>query len=876
MENWHALSVNQAFSLLKTKPAGLSQEEAERRFRKFGANKLPEEKRLPWSSVFLAQFKSPLVYILLIAAVICFFLREWIDMGVILAAVILNTLVGFIQENKAEQAIEVLKKAVKQKAKVLRDGREHEIEMEEVVPGDVLLLEAGDKIVADGRLFEAKNLAVVEAALTGESIPSEKTINVLSRGTTLADRENMVYQGTAVAHGKARIVVVATGENTELGKIALMVKETVDEATPLQIQLVHLGRFLTVILSFICLLILVIGFWEGHSFLEMFTTVVAVAVAAVPEGLLVAMTVILAIGMQRILKKKALVRRLIAAETLGSTTVIVSDKTGTLTLGKMQVVDIITWGKKPARVLAGSQESHVLSLKIGLLCNNAVIENPHEALENWKILGDPTERALLLAGISAGLDKEDLEKEMPRVDEIPFEAEIKFMATLHARGATVNRHVAYIKGAPEKLLAISAFVDVDGRKEELEAKKMKEIKTRHENLTKQGLRVLAVGYKAVNRQHLTVDSLKDLVFVGLIALKDPLRTEARETIELCRKAGIRPVVVTGDHRLTAQTIASEIGLLAGKENVLEGEKLDKMSDEELRKEVSKIGIYSRVEPKHKLRIIDALQARGEVVAMTGDGVNDAPALKSADIGIALGGGTDVAKETADIILLDDNFKTIVAAIKEGRVIFENLRKVVLYLLADSFTEVILIGGSLAFRLPLPLLAAQILWINLLEDSLPSMALAFEPAEQGVMNLPPRKKQEPILNLEVKALIFIVGITTDFILFGLFYWLLKTTSLSVARSATFVALGIDTLYYPFCFKSLGRNLWELDLLGNRFLNLTVVFGLVMLVAALHVPFLRTILRTQPLGFREWSVVLALSALEITAIEVTKWIFRKRSR
>lgn len=877
MENWHTLSPEKVFSLLKTSPKGLERKEVEKRLQKFGPNKLPEEKRLTRLSILLAQFKSPLVYILLFAAAVTFFLKEFVDLGVILAAVVLNAIVGFVQENKAEQTITALKRAVEQKAKVIREGREHEVEMEEVVPGDILLVEAGDKVTADARLFETVNMALVEAALTGESVASEKTVKILPKGISLADRENMVYQGTTVARGRGRAVVVATGIKTQFGKIALMVKEAVEEKTPLQKQLVHFGRFLTIVLSLACFLILVVGLWEKRPFHQMFTTAVAVAVAAIPEGLLVALTVILAVGMQRILKKKALVRKLVAAETLGGTNVICSDKTGTLTLGKMQVADIWTWDQESASVDGGAK-SHLSALKIGLLCNNAVIENPEEVLENWKILGDPTEQAILTAGYSAGLDKEKLEKEMPRVDEIPFDSETRLMATFHeVRGQRleVRGKVVYVKGAPERILSLSSFVDKNGQKIELTKEKKKEISRVHEGLTRKGLRVLAVGYKTGQRSEVKGQRLNDLVFAGLIGLKDPLRPEARKTIEQCRRAGIRTVIVTGDHKLTAQAIAQEVGLPAKAENILEGEELDRMSDEELRKVVRKIAVYSRAEPKHKLRIIDALQANGDVVAMTGDGVNDAPALKSADIGIALGSGTDVAKEAADLVLLDDNFKTIVAAVREGRVIFENLRKVVLFLLANSFTEIILIVGSLLLGLPLPLLAAQILWVNLIEDGPPSMALAFEPEEPGIMDNPPRKKEEPILNTEMKAIIFIVGILTDLVLLGLFIWVLnKTSNLPLARSITFVTLGIDTLVYAFCFKSLKEPLWHEKLLSNKFLNISIFIVVLLLVASVNLPFLRFVLRTVPLGSWGWMLVGLFGILQMVMVEATKGVFGRK--
>jgi Ca2+-transporting ATPase len=866
--DWHAKEIEKIFHELKTNENGLTSEEAMRRLKKFGLNKLPEEKKITKPQIFFRQFKSLLVYILLIAALVTLFLKEFVDTGVILAAVFLNTLVGFLQESKAEKIIERLRLMLEHKAKVIGDGYEHEIKAEEIVPGDVILIEAGDKVPADARLIEAKNLQITEAVLTGESAPSTKAASTLAPGVPLPDRENMIYTGTSVVRGRGKAVVVETGSRTELGKIALMVRETKEEQTPLQKQLANFSKWLAAILSFICLVIFLFGILQGRPLVEMFLTAVAVAVAAIPEGLLISLTVILAIGMQKILKENALVRKLIAAETLGSVSVICSDKTGTLTLGKMMVDHIFT--------ITQSEKTKMKALEIGLLCNNAVIENPEDELKDWIIFGDPTEQALLLAAVSAGLDKKELEKAMPRLDEIPFDEEKKFMATLHQIRKSEIRNLIYAKGAPEKIMAMSDQLEMDGKIKRLTQKDVQKFRKEIDYLASRGLRLLAVAYKEVkNLEKISEKDLTDLIFVGLVALKDPLRPEANEAIRLCREVGIRPILVTGDHQLTAKTIAREVNLPVEEKNILEGSELDKISDKEFYKILKDIDVYARVEPRHKMRIIEAWQAKGEVVAMTGDGVNDAPALKKADIGVALGSGTDVAKEAADIVLLDNNFKTIVKAVERGRVIFENIRKVVTYLLSDSFTEVILVGGSLLLGLPLPVLAAQILWVNLIEDSLPSIALAFEPEEERLMKEKPRKKTEPILNNEMKVIIFIIGIFTDLLLLGLFYYFWNLyQDINYVRTIIFLGLGSNSLFYVWGCRSLRFSVWHENPFKNKFLNFSVIFGFLMFFIALYVPFFQKILRTMPLGIFEWGVIISLGLINLILIEIVKYIFIRK--
>lgn len=801
--NWQSLPLNKIFSLLNSSNRGLSGQQARARQKTFGLNKLPTAREISVWRIFFNQIQSPLVYILFLAGLISLFLNHLTDAGVIFFIVLINTFFGFFQEYKANQALAKLKKIVTHWARVWRDGQEIKIKTQDLAPGDIIFLQPGDRVPADARILQADNLATIEANLTGEAMPVEKEEAILKESVILAERKNLVFFGTVVARGRARAIVCQIGQQTEFGKIAKLIRETTEEKTPLQNQLSVFGHWLTVAVILFSAAIFVFGFVLGKEPLEMFMIAVALAVAAIPEGLLVAVTIILALGMQAILKKKALVRRLVAAETLGSTSIICTDKTGTLTEGKMQVDQIAVLAKQTMiselNESTPLEKTHELILKIGVLCSNASIENPQAKLEKQRLLGDPTEQALLLAAISAGLKPKQLTGEYQRLAEIPFGSATKYMATLNRHHSPNHLHV-FVKGAPERVLAFASRVLIGEKKEKLTAKHLNQLKNQYENLTKKGLRVLAFAYKTGENFKPLAQELNNLVFLGFIALKDPLRTQAKEAIALCRQAGIRPILVTGDHHLTARAIYEELGLPAvGK--IVEGKELDGWSDQKLQRKIKDIAIYARVEPKHKLRIVQAWQAKGEVVAMTGDGINDAPALKAADIGIALGSGSDVTKETADVVLLDNDFSVIVAAVRQGRIIFENIRKVIAYLLSDSFSEIILIAGSLFLGLPLPIFATQILFINLLADGLPAVALTAEPAEAGLMQEGPRSKNASLLDREMKILIFLVGIITDLILFGLFVYLLKTNGdLTHIRTVIFMALGLNSLFYVFSIRS----------------------------------------------------------------------------
>ncbi|MBU4421962.1 HAD-IC family P-type ATPase [Candidatus Parcubacteria bacterium] len=879
---FHNLTVEGALEELGTSIDGLKEKEIKARLKQYGKNELPREKMLSRFSIFLSQFKSPLVYILLFAAIISGILMETIDMVIILAAIFINVIIGFAQEDKANRSLEQLKTLVERRSHVIRGGREIEIKAEDLVPGDIVVLEEGSRVPADGRIIKENDLEVNEASLTGESLPIKKTSKKIDKNIVLAERKNMVFMGTLVTGGRAYFVVTDIGIKSHFGEIASLVRETKEEKTPLQERIGNFSKILGAVIVFVTIILFLVGIALGRSPLEMFLTSIAVAVASIPEGLPISITVILAIGMQKMSRHKALTRKMIAAETLGSVSVICTDKTGTLTIGEMRAVHLMSYCgdlfiQKNKQHKAIHKELLDQAMKISLLCNNAVAENMKGELKSWKILGDSTEKPLLIKGYEIGYDKQTLEKKMPRLHELTFNSERKFMATLN-KTSKIKAEI-FIKGAPELLLEKSKYF-FDGIKTlKLGSKEKAYFKKEIEKLTSNGLRVLGLAYKDAEngREKIEEKDIKDIVFVGIMGLKDPLRETAKSTIQLTRDAGIRPVIVTGDHILTAKAIGEEIGFRIGEENVLEGKDIDELSDAELKEKIKDIDIFARVLPKHKLRIIDAWQSRGEIVAMTGDGVNDAPAIKRADIGIALGSGSDVTKETSDMVLLDDNFSTIIKAIERGRILFDNIRKVIVYLLSDSFTEVILIAGALILGLPLPVTAAQILWVNIIDDGLPGLSLAFDKGEKDVMERKPRKRTTPILNNEMKAIIFIMGILTDLFLLGVFYFVWELTKdLNYSRTISFVGLGIDSLFIVYAARSLHHSIWHTKFWNNQFLNLSVLAGVLMLFLVVYLPVLQTAFKTIGLGWREWVFLLGIGMINLVLIEFIKWFFIHRHK
>ena len=862
-KKWHSLKVEKVVRIFDTDiNKGLSKKEAKERLKKFGTNRLPEEKSFSRLKILLDQFTSPLVFILVIAGIICLIINETTDAIVIFGAVILDVIVGFFQENKASQILMSLKKVVKHEAEVLRDGHFKVIDSTLIVPGDIVILNAGNKVPADGLIIETYELTTNEAALTGEWIPAHKALGRLPQATPLADRDNMVYMGTVVENGKGKIIVTETGVNTEIGEIAAMIQETKEEKSPYQKKLANFSKIVGIIILSICIGIFVEGILSGGNFIEMFTTSVAVAVASIPEGLPVAMTVILAVGMQRILKKGGLVKKLASAETLGSTSVIATDKTATLTEGKMVVREIIS------KISNNNSEENNKNfiLKAATLIAEAFIENPEEKKENWIVRGRPTDKALLEAGIKAGINKQDFEKY--KLLEIPFNSERKFSGVIYNEN---EQSILYILGAPEKILNIC----------NLNNEERKQSEEKLEELTKNGLRVVATAYKTlknidVNKINIE-DELKDLNFMGFISLEDPIRKEVKDAMKLCRQAGVNPIIVTGDHKLTAKAVAKELGFEIKEKNILEGKDLDKISDIEFVKNLENIKIYARVEPRHKMRIVAAWQKKGEVIAMIGDGINDAPALKKADIGVAVGSGTEVAKEAADLILLNDSFSIIITAIEEGRGVLDNIRKVITYLMSDSFTEVILIGVSIFAGVPLPITAVQILYINLIEDGFPDMALAFEPKENDLMQQKPQKLNVPLFNKEMRNIIFIIGLITDLILLSVFFFLLRQNyELDYLRTMIFAMLAIDSISYVFCCKSLRKNIWQINLFNNKFLLGAWLFGILALIAAIYFPPLNMLLKTTPLYLDSWNIIIGMGLINIVLIEFVKWIFIRNGK
>lgn len=893
----HAEGVREVLRRLNShETKGLSPNQVEDQRAQHGPNELPSTDRSErWWVLLAGQFRNPLVAILFIALGISLLTGHRADAIIILTVILISAVVGFLQEYKANQALDKLGKLITPRARVIRDGQERQVEPADLVPGDILVLAPGDRVSADARLLESTNLEANEAALTGESVPVEKTLEPLPADTPLAERTNQVFLGTVISRGSGRAVVTATGAETELGQIARLVRGTSEEATPLQKQLIGFGKLIGIFLIFLNLLIFGLGIATGREWLDMLMISVAIVVAAVPEGLLPAMTIILAIGMQRLARKKGLVRKMLATETLGSVTVICSDKTGTLTRGEMTVTGLVTWAggkprhqspdgftEKPVRpdYLTREAQNHLpqLLMATGFLCNNSFQEGD-------LLVGTPTEKGLLAASLpwarAATADGPAWEEIWPRTEEIPFDSEHKFMATRHRHHDQPDQHLVLVKGAPERILdRCTHWFDSDGERP-LADEQRRTILAEYEKLTATGARVLATAFARGENAtpddstHWNPDSLSGLSFSGLIVFEDPLRPETKDTIRLCRRAGIRPLIITGDHRNTAAYIARQLDLPHGPDNLLDGRQLDKLSDEELKEKVKTVTVFARVAPHHKIRIVTALQSNGHITAMTGDGVNDAPALKKADIGVAVGSGTDVARETADLVLLDDNFSTLVEAVRRGRATFSNVRKVILYLMANSFKEVTLITMAILLGSPLPLLPAQILWIKMIEDSLPSMALAFEPVQPGTMDRPPRPREEPILNRGIRRLMLLFIPVVDLALFGIFYYyLLQGTSDAYAQTMAFAGLGVASRFYIFSVRNLERPLFRYRFWENQWVNLSTVFGLAMIVLPIYLPGLNRLLGVTPLAPADWLLLLAHGIFSVVIFELAKWLFLRR--
>jgi len=881
---WHSLEAEEALSLLESSRSGLEEAIVRQRQAQAGRNIIAADEGYSRLKIFFGQFASPLIYILLAAAGLSWLAGESADAIVIAAAVFLNVAIGYFQEEKANNALKKLKSLIEHRALVRRAGRELEIPAEEIVVGDILVLRAGRFILADGRLLEASEIEANEASLTGESSAVAKDIIPLPSATPLPDRRSMVYAGTSLVSGTGLAVVSAIGRATEIGKISDLVKTATGGRTPLQERLGGISKFLSLAAASACFLVVLVGLLNGLPALEVFSAAVAVAVATIPEGMSVAVTVILALGMEQAVKKKALTRKLLAAETLGLITVICSDKTGTLTEGVMRLEEIVTGSKQyHIKKLLGEKgrdglEDFLEAFRAGLLCNNAVLDS-----NGRRGLGSALEVALLQSARNLGLDREELLAASPRLAELPFSSARKHMASLHQEG---SGYVLYEKGAGEIIIERCSQVMVNGRLEKLNASRRQELLSEYENLTAAGFRVIALASKKIGKLPFSLESAekdweaagKELTFIAFASFKDPLRREAKKTISLCRQAGIRPIIITGDHAGTAAAIAAELKITAGPEEVVSGEVLDRTSDEDLRSLVQRVQVYARVSPEHKIRIVEALQANGEVVAMTGDGLNDSPALKAADIGVCLGSGTEVARETADLVLLDDNFSVIVGAVRQGRIIFDNIRKSLTYLVSDAFSEMILIIGSILFQTPLALLPVQILWINIVNDGLPNFALAFEDGDEDIMERRPLQRREPIFNHEMKAIIIGIGLVRDTLLFGLFLWLYKETeilgwSLDYLRTLFFAILIVKSLAGLFSLRNFRQPLWRIDHRRNRYLLFAVSANLVLLAATVYLPISHRFLKTAALGLDAWLIVVVVALVNVLMIEAVKGYFAR---
>lgn len=875
---YHALPSEKVFRIFHASEFGLTDEAVLVSRRQHGENRLPSSSFPKWPRILWQQVVNPFMVILAGASLASFFFGDLVDAGMILGAMAVNTLVGFIQEYKASNALAQLRTFLVQEAQVRRRGQVMRIPVSELVAGDLLLLESGDRISADARLVSVEALEVDEAILTGESLPVGKSTDLLKESTALAERLNMVYSGTTVLRGRAEAVVTAVGLQTELGRVAVMVSETESDVSPLQEQFARLGRSLSVLYVSMAVGIFILGLLFGYSLGEMFVLSIALAVAAVPEGLLVAVTVVLAIGMQRMLKRRALVRRLVATETLGSVSVICTDKTGTITQASMQVSSLITPSHEQSfsQLNDLGQEKEILrTLEIGVLCNDAVIHHPQSDLRPDRFIGSPTESALLEAGEMVGYDSVSLRKNIPRIFSLPFDSTQKFMLVVVE---TSSERELLIKGAVERVLSASTHAFVQGEVVPLTENLRARLSHDAEVMAERGLRVLGLGFRRfLPEEQIKSESVRDMVFTGMIGLRDPVRPEAKSTIAYARQAGVRTVIVTGDHPRTALAIAKEVELRDHLPRVLTGYELDALSDEQLIDRVEEIDVYARVEPHHKVRIVRAWRARGETVAMIGDGVNDAPAIKSADIGVAQGAGTDVTKQVADMVLLDGNLSTVVSAIEEGRVIFDNIRKTTAYLLVNGFSEMVLIILGLLFHLPLPLLAVQILFLNFVTDSFPAIALTMDPAEPEAMREAPRPRKTPILTGRMKGFVFGCGIARDLLPFFYYAWMLhQGVEVERARTVLFVLLSLQTLLVAFSIRTYRRSIFRVSLFQNRWLLLAVGFAGALTIFALFFEPLKQLLSLSSIGLMDWGVFSMILLVELLLLEGYKYFVFIRPR
>ena len=917
---WHSLSREETLDKLQAPlEKGLSSKEAENRQEKFGPNELREGKKRTFWNMVIDQLNNFVIIMLVMAAVISAILGELVDASAIVAIVVLNTIMGVVQESRAEQALDALKKMAAPEAQVLRDGHRISIPARELVPGDIVFLEAGNFVPADLRLLEAVNLKVEEAALTGESVPVEKNATeTLDAEASLGDRINTAFSGTVVSYGRGKGVVISTGMNTQIGLIATMLQSVEEEQTPLQIKLDQLGKLLGYACLAISAVVFISGWLNGADLLESFMVAVSLAIAAVPEGLPAVVTISLALGMHEMVKRHALIRRLASVETLGSATVICSDKTGTLTQNVMTVTEVWTDGKavnitgtgyvpEGDFIIDGKKiELHQVpavatALWVGSVNNDSELEGLEDETgkTNYRIIGDPTEGSILVAAAKAGVHSADLKKAYPREAEIPFDSTRKRMVTIHEVKESTeakdlpfdsngkdDTYVIAVKGAPDVVLKLcNRYQKADNTTEKLDDAGRKRILEANDGMTKKALRVLGMAYRVVKAKPDEVDSEhleKDLIFAGLVGMIDPAREEVKPALLKAIGAGIRTIMITGDYPNTAKAIAESIGLLRPGHKVVTGADIEDMSDETLSKEVKEIDVFARVSPEHKMRIVNALRANDETVAMTGDGVNDAPAIKSADIGVAMGiTGTDVAKQTADMVLTDDNYASIVSAVEQGRIIYSNIRKFVYYLISCNVAEIMIIFlptilGKVLFpnapaemAVSSPLKPIQLLWLNLVTDGAPALALGTEKGDPDIMDQAPRPKKEPIVN---KFMLTGIGIQTVAITAAtlIAYSLgLRSGNQQIAETMAFVTLSLSELLRAYTARSERYPLLKMGVFKNKWMNYAVLGSMVLVLLVIYIPFLNTIFDTVPLTLLEWEQIIPLLLLPSVAAELVKY-------
>jgi len=891
--NFYNLSIEETAGILSANlESGLTADYAAKFLLEFGPNQLEEKKKIsPWE-IFLEQFKDFIIWILIVAAIVSGFLGEWIDAAAIIAIVILNAILGFIQEYRAEKSLAALKKLSSPSSKVIRGGEHKIVPSAELVPGDLIELEAGDNIPADSRvIWHTSNFNVAEASLTGESTPVAKTLHALAeKEVPLADRANMVYMGTSVTSGKAKVLATETGMRTELGKIATMVQQIERETTPLQKKLEAFGKWIVYLCFALVALVFILGIMRGGKILDMFLTAVSLAVAAIPEGLPAVVTIALALGVQRMVKRHALIRKLPSVETLGCATVICSDKTGTLTKNEMTVQAVYATGivfrvagigyEPSGEFMLGQEEINpsqypdlVKVLTFGVLCNGATLVKDNS---DYKIIGDPTEGAMLTCAAKAGILKEEKEKDFSFFDEIPFDSERKKMTII--RNAGSGKRIAFVKGAPDVLLNNCTGVEENSSVRALSEKDRQKILKVNNDLANSAMRVLAIAYREISHsEKIEAEVIEsNLIFSGLLAMIDPPREEVRSAIAECKTAGIKTVMITGDHKNTAVAIAKDLNFFDENAIALSGEELDKLSEEEFRDKIERIPVYARVSPENKLRIVRAWRARHEIVAMTGDGVNDAPAVKEADIGVAMGiTGTDVTKEVSDMVITDDNFASIVSAIEEGRGIYENIKKFIHYLLSCNAGEILVMFISSLIGWPVPLLPIHILWVNLVTDGLPALALGVDPVDPNIMTKMPRPTNEPVVTKQRAILMLTQGAFIAFcsLLAFILVLFVEKEGIERARTAAFIVLACSQLFHSFNCRNMAESLFKIGIFTNKKLILANFISFFLLMAVVYTPFFQKVFKTEPLGVFDWVLVIAISSFPLWAMEIVKVVNRK---